>query len=265
MPQFTFLKDGKEYSIRLPEPDVELLPGVAWGEPCALFTPAYWYTQYVMQSGLTQEKAFRLGTTLVEEVTACLLGGHGIPAEVGLAAFYRLRDDGLIASLCTDQLLLETRLREPLSLDNRKVTYRFWRQKAVYLTAAYRAFADGVSYENDVDLRSKLTTLPGIGPKTASWIVRNWLDSDNVAILDIHIVRAGLLAQLFSRDEDVRRNYVTMEVKFIAFSRALGVRTSELDALMWRQMRLTPRVVSRLLETFVPTRQSDAIPPMPSL
>lgn len=33
-----------------------------------------------------------------------------------------------------------------------------------------------------------------IGPKTASWIVRNYRKSDCVAIIDIHIHRAGLLA-----------------------------------------------------------------------
>jgi endonuclease III len=40
-------------------------------------------------------------------------------------------------------------------------------------------------------------SLPGIGPKTASWIARNWLDADDVAILDIHIMRVGQVIGLF--------------------------------------------------------------------
>ncbi|MDZ3993341.1 hypothetical protein PspTeo4_24872 [Pseudomonas sp. Teo4] len=46
-------------------------------------------------------------------------------------------------------------------------------------------------------LRDWLLELPGIGYKTASWVARNWLDADDVAILDIHILRAGAW-QVFS-------------------------------------------------------------------
>jgi thermostable 8-oxoguanine DNA glycosylase len=104
------------------------------------------------------------------------------------------------------------------------------------------------STDEPVALRNALMTLPGVGPKTASWIVRNWLGSDEVAILDIHIVRAGILAGLFEPDEDVSKNYIRMEAQFIAFSRALGVQTSDLDALIWRMMRTTPRLVMHLIE-----------------
>ena len=94
-------------------------------------------------------------------------------------------------------------------------------------------------------------TLPGVGPKTASWIVRNWLGSDQVAILDIHVVRAGLLMNLFSPEDDVSKDYPCMEAKFISFSQALGVPTSDLDALIWWMMRTTPKLVRRLLNPTV--------------
>ena len=249
MQQFMFLKDDTECVVQLPPTDTELLPGVRWGHPCALFTPAYWFTQHLMSSRESNSSRHRIGQTFLEEITACILGGYGIPAEVGLAAFEHLRKEGVISSLCTDQRLLECRLQEPIQLDGRTITYRFWRQKATYLAAAYRAMQErDFSTDEPVALRNALMTLPGVGPKTASWIVRNWLGSDEVAILDIHIVRAGILAGLFEPDEDVSKNYIRMETKFIAFSRALGVQTSDLDALIWRMMRTTPRLVMHLIE-----------------
>ena len=249
MQDFAFLKDGVEHNVQLPPPEAELLPGIHWGNPCALFTPAYWYAQYLIRGAAkTRAGAHRIGRTFAEELTACILGGYGIPAEIGLAAFCRLRDESLISELCTDHQLLERRLHEPLSVEGRSVKYRFWRQKAMYLSAAYIAIKTEELPTNDaLNLRAKLMTLPGVGPKTASWIVRNWLGSDLVAILDIHVVRAGRLMNLFSPEDDVSKDYRGMEAKFISFSQALGVPTSDLDALIWGMMRTTPKLVRRLL------------------
>ena len=80
--------------------------------------------------------------------------------------------------------------------------------------------------------------LPGIGPKTASWIVRNWLGSDDVAILDVHVLRAGILMGLFPEDCRLPKDYEVLEKKFLDFARAIQVRASLLDAIMWRDMRV---------------------------
>lgn len=261
MQEFAFLKNGVEHNVQLPPPEVELLPGIHWGNPCALFTPAYWYAQHLMRSS-TNNRAHRIGQTFAEELTACILGGYGIPAEVGLAAFYRLRDELLISELCTDEQLLERRLQEPLWVKGRPAKYRFWRQKATHLSAAYSAIRTHEIPTNDaLKLRARLMTLPGVGPKTASWVVRNWLGSDWVAILDIHIVRAGLLMNLFSPEDDVRKDYSHMEAKFISFSQALGVPTSDLDALIWGMMRETPKLVRRLLNPMPVAGQARPLNP----
>ena len=67
--------------------------------------------------------------------------------------------------------------------------------------------------------------------------MRNWLDSDAVAILDIHVVRAGRFCRLFNEQDRVERSYRPMERRFLEFARALGVRASLLDILIWDQMR----------------------------
>ena len=112
---FTYLCAGGEVVLSLPSSQTEIIAGVSWGEPCALFTPAYWYTQYIMRAeGQNRSQTrHRLGETFAEELTACLLGGYGIPAEVGNAAFERLKHRALICELCDDVDVLQRALHEP--------------------------------------------------------------------------------------------------------------------------------------------------------
>jgi thermostable 8-oxoguanine DNA glycosylase len=86
-------------------------------------------------------------------------------------------------------------------------------------------------------LRDDLMTFVGIGPKTASWIVRNHLDSDEVAIIDVHVLRACREMNLFPEDISLPRDYVTLERKFLNFAEAINVRSSLLDAVMWTETR----------------------------
>jgi thermostable 8-oxoguanine DNA glycosylase len=140
-------------------------------------------------------------------------------------------------------------LQRPLNLGNRSVRYRFARQKARYLAQAL-AKLDRDDFEGlrDQALRDALLALPGIGYKTASWITRNWLDSDAVAILDIHIVRAGLLAGFFDPSLSVERHYSRLEAQFLTFSEGLGVRASELDAVIWAEMMASPQSVAQAMQ-----------------
>ena len=114
-------------------------------------------------------------------------------------------------------------------------------------------------------LRDWLTKIPGIGFKTASWVARNWLDADDVAILDIHILRAGVLAGFFDAELTVERHYRELEDQFLAFSAGLGVRASELDALMWYEMMASRNSVAQILsampESAFKARHAPSRPP----
>jgi thermostable 8-oxoguanine DNA glycosylase len=92
-----------------------------------------------------------------------------------------------------------------------------------------------------------LLTFPGIGPKTASWITRNSLHSDDVAILDIHIIRAGLLMGLFSPKHSVQRDYFDMEARLVAFAHSAGVSLSRFDSIIWCYMRQMHEMVMNAL------------------
>jgi N-glycosylase/DNA lyase len=112
--------------------------------------------------------------------------------------------------------------------------------------------------EFPVRLRNLLMKLPGIGPKTASWIVRNWCGSDEVAILDIHVIRAGILMKLFSTKDRPERNYLDMERRFLDLANALNTSAANLDALIWQQMRSTPRIVNACMQEGTVSSGSDS-------
>jgi len=233
--------------IELPSSDTFVLPGIPWGPIEAFPTPAYWTYQVMARRITGMPPRHRLGSSLAEEVGACLLGGHGIPASIGLAAFRRLQSLGMFANAPTESDIFDV-LSQPLEVDGRQIRYRFAKQKARYLSAALSCLStETPPLDSGKALRQWLIQLPGIGFKTASWIARNWLDADDVAILDIHVLRAGALAKFFDENLTVERNYLELEEQFIRFAQAIGARASELDAIIWFEMMSAPRTVTQLM------------------
>jgi len=222
-------------ALELPAPADDVLPSVAWGRYDVLFTPAFWAARVWLLQQDARFSRFRLGASLREEVAACVLGGFGIPAEVGVAAFCRLRDWGLLSSGAHENEIQQA-LLEPLEVGDRLIRYRFAKQRAERLAAILMQI-DDVEFDDDRTLRAELLRLPGVGPKTASWIVRNHLGSDGVAILDIHIVRACVAANVFPREVNLSRDYFRLEEQFLRFAAAIEARPSVLDSVMWHHMR----------------------------
>lgn len=223
--------------LELPPADAEVLQGIRWGAFDEVGTPAYWRVQAWHHERLGTYNDRRLGRSLAEELAACLLGGYGMPAELALAAYRRLRCEQLIYS-GVKQEPLEEALSEPFAIDGRPRRYRFAKQKAHYLSRCLSRL-DGFDSvgRSDVALRDSLAEFPGVGPKTASWIVRNYRDSDAIAILDVHIVRAGRIIGLFDAHADPQRHYRRLEEKFLLLARAVGVRAALLDAMIWDHLR----------------------------
>jgi N-glycosylase/DNA lyase len=228
--------------LQLPAPDVEVVPGVRWGRFDEFFTPAFWVSRDWIDGQDSALGNYAIGTSLREEVAACLLGGHGMPAEVGLAAFRRLRDRGLLDGRCS-QAVIESALAEPLEISGRRVKYRFPRAKGRFVFLAMeRLNAESPPAASGRAVRDWLLTFCGVGPKTASWVARNSLHSDEVAILDVHVVRAGLLMRLFSPADSVQRDYFGMEARLLDFASAVGLRLSRFDSVVWSYMRRLSRV-----------------------
>ncbi|MFB6451393.1 8-oxoguanine DNA glycosylase [Bradyrhizobium tunisiense] len=224
--------------LDLPDPEAPLLGDLRWGAFEHPLTPAFWVAQAWL-TGKPSEGGFQLGRTLEEEVVYCVLGGYGIPAEVGVAAAERVCRVLPQLSTSDDQCsLLRDLLSLPLQIAGRNVRYRFAVQRAAYLARALAMLTSVDEPElTDVALRNALLKLPGIGPKTASWIVRNRRASNDVAILDVHIVRACKIMRVFPNAADPARRYFELEERFLAFCRATGSAASSMDAVMWSTMR----------------------------
>lgn len=233
----TTWRAGGVERLELPAACVEVVPGVRWGRFEEFFTPAFWVARSWIDGSDGGYNDYSLGRSIREEVAACLLGGHGMPAEVGVAAFQRLRDWGMLDGRSPEEDI-ENALREPLCIEGRSVRYRFPRTKGRFVAKAmHRLNVEEAPGRSGVAVRNWLMSFDGIGPKTASWITRNALHSDDVAILDIHIVRAGLLMGLFSAKHSVARNYFEMEASLVGFAKRIELRLSRLDSMIWCYMR----------------------------
>jgi len=237
MPQIvSSVFSGEMRTLSLPDSNEQLVNNVRWGRFDEIFSPAFWAMQVWFATETNAKRCHRLGASLVEEVAACLLGGYGMRSEVGLAAFQIIRRKGLLCGIPTEADFFKI-LNQPFPIHGRFLRYRYPRQRSLYLSLALRRLSQEIAPTEDLKFREWLLTFPGIGLKTASWITRNWLGSDRVAILDVHVHRAGVLAGIFRLSECPSRCYLSLEDRLICFAKALGVRLSLLDAVVWDQMR----------------------------
>ena len=224
--------------ISLPDGDEEVVNGVRWGSPDYLGTPAYWAVRCHWNKD--DVPSFACGaSTLVEEIGFCLLGGYSVTFEANMAAFEWLRQNRVfdLQSDIDAANILEL-LSTPLMVRGRPRRYRFPNQRAKRISSMRTRLAGSpLDQRSAKSLRDDLMTLDGIGPKTASWIVRNHLDSDEVAIIDVHVLRACRQMSLFSEDISLPRDYVALEDTFLNFAKAINVRSSLLDAVMWTETR----------------------------
>jgi len=217
----------------------------AWGHTWELGSAAFW--PHLARSAAPA--SHRLADSLPAELVACILGGFGVLGDVGIAAFAALRRDGVLTTAqSADERAdtISTLLRQPMPIPGRPrpVRYRFWRQRgrriadALALLEQWRGNPDlDPALAPDArEMRDRLLAIPGVGPKTASWTVRNHLDSDDVAIIDIHIARAGVTAGLFCRYWRLPNDYARYEQAFLSWSQAAEVRASTLDAVIWRTL-----------------------------
>lgn len=236
-------------SLRDPGPEVVLSPAgfperaVRWGQGWQIGTAAYWVslTEHAIRDGRFpgSPARHRIGADLAEEIAACLLGGYGLPHQVGLAAFEAVRAEGLLHGPVTPHAI-ELVLRRPLLARSGMVRYRFPAQRARYLAAALTRLRIQTPPASARALREWLLELPGIGPKTAGWIVRNHLGSSEVAVIDVHVLRAGIEAAVFDPTWTPARHYSMLEAFFLAWARYGGVNAADLDAVVWAEQARIP-------------------------
>lgn len=228
--------------VDLPDPDSDWMPGFRWGDASLLLTPA-WIAKHAhmrWRQGTYSQMFGRRYNSLAEELVFCVLSGFGIKAEIASAAFLALKAEGIFEQPMTVEAI-ENVLRRPSKLeDGRSARYRFPKVRAGYLHDALQHASDLNDIEDGLVLRDRLIKLRGVGPKTAAFVARNHLACDRVAILDIHVLRAGAISRVFPSRYNLAKDYSALEVLFLQFADAAAIPASILDMTIWEMMRTIP-------------------------
>jgi N-glycosylase/DNA lyase len=208
---------------------------VLWGETWEHGTAAYWLEATRRDAKAGTPERHQLTESLYDEVALCMLGGFGMPYELGLAAYTAVHDQILRHDPTPSKGAIEAILLQPLPVGGTTRRYRFPHQKAQRLSAALRHLHAKPAPDGPLEVRDWLTSAPGIGPKTASWIVRNrWPDAP-VAILDVHVLRAGVRAHVFPENASIASAYRPLEALFVAWAGVGNIRPADLDATIWAE------------------------------
>ena len=208
---------------------------VEWRDHSWLGSAAFWVEETRKSPS---PPTLRIGQSLAEEVALCLLGGYGVNEAMCTSAFWAVRDAGLLDTTRPPSASdVEAVLRTPMAVEGyaRLVRYRFPAQRAERVAAAVDALAKcGVPFDLEPrELRAFLTNLKGVGPKTASWVVRNVTRSDDIAIIDVHVRRAGIVAGIFDPTWTLPRDYDKFEEAFCAWAAIGRVGTADMDLCIW--------------------------------
>lgn len=187
---------------------------------------------------------------LRRELVFCVLGGHAVPYELGRSAADLVSGIDIFNDPRTDQSIradLERELSTPQFLprrvDGRLRRYRYPRRKAQLLVAcrgwikelgSLRLALESIGGERE--RRALLCGCPGIGPKSASWLLRNCGLGDDLAILDVHVLRAMDNAGRI-HEMSLPRDYELIESAFLEWCRDLGAPAAAFDLMLWEISR----------------------------
>lgn len=147
-------------------------------------------------------------------------------------------------SLLEKEKLLEAGTHAQVSRALKKAGVRFHNNKSRFIIAARKCFLRSflpprdseMSYPKILQTRDTLVkNIKGIGYKEASHFLRNIGYGDELAILDVHILKnMKRLKIIKTMPKAITRNqYLLMEKKLKAFSKKAGIPLSELDLLLW--------------------------------
>jgi thermostable 8-oxoguanine DNA glycosylase len=139
-------------------------------------------------------------------------------------------------------MLREARF-DPRRADGRQRRYRFPNRKAALISAARRWVLGNSpllerleSIPSDRERREFMCGCPGMGPKTASWFLRNLGLGRDLAIIDVHVMRV-LLSSGRLNYAQAPYTYEIAEQAFLDWCRELGAAPPAFDLFVWEWER----------------------------
>lgn len=197
-------------------------------------------------------------TELLFELVSCILGSQ-VPYEVALAAAEEIRDAGLLENpmkqycFSVYEKAIYDVLRQPLHNPSWAPTgrrYRFAKIRANHISRTiWVVYSDGGSLQGRLRAcktarearRSIVEAGVGIGPKQASLFLRNIGFTEELAILDTHLLRFmrlfGLLQQAIKPVSSLQK-YETLENRLRNYAKRTGYSLGCVDWAIWVVMRV---------------------------
>ncbi|HEY5286719.1 MAG TPA: hypothetical protein VIJ50_06415 [Solirubrobacteraceae bacterium] len=185
------------------------------------------------------------------ELLFCLLGGHAVSYELNESAADVLWRRGVFRHWHATTARLESELSrpqfEPRRSDGTPRRYRYPARKARLLTEAARwlsqtgpLFSALLLRKSERARRALLCECPGMGPKSASWLLRNCGMAARLAILDVHVLR--VMRESGRIDGTTKRDtYNKLEQTFVTWCDDLGADPAGFDLLLWEWSRTSAR------------------------
>jgi N-glycosylase/DNA lyase len=189
-------------------------------------------------------------SSIEDELLFCLLGGHGVTFELARSTAAVLKSVNIFGREWSPARLeaairteLETAQFNPPRQDGSLRRYRYPRRKArVIAQAAEWVNERRPLYErlgaldDEAARRNLLCECPGIGLKTASWLLRNVGLGQALAVIDIHVLRA-LAAAGRIKEARLPRDYYAVEQRFLAWCDELHAPPAAFDLMLWEWQR----------------------------
>ncbi|WP_047150897.1 8-oxoguanine DNA glycosylase [Aneurinibacillus tyrosinisolvens] len=212
---------------------------------------------------LSKRKSKSLNPELLHnELFFCLLGGYGIPYELNQSAFEILRQKGLFRleyyQTFENQMvsILERELTMPqFSPRTQQGTFRRYRYPKAKARAIFKA-AQWLLHENQRNLPAILNTIPeetarrtrimecpGMGMKSASWLLRNIGYATSLAIIDVHILRFLTFYHFIPETYSPSKDYEKIENVFKMVCETANVPIDEGDLALWEWMHYNYRIL----------------------
>jgi N-glycosylase/DNA lyase len=184
------------------------------------------------------------------ELLFCLLGGHGVTFELARSAAFVLEALNIFSPEWNSaelEVAISSELAkaqfDPPRQDGSLRRYRYPRRKAHLIAQAAAWVASRAPLQETLlalleegSRRDLLCECPGIGLKTASWLLRNVGLAHYLAVIDVHLVRALTAAD---RIVDVRlpKDYHHIERCFLAWCEEINAPPAAFDLMLWEWQR----------------------------